>query len=179
MNKKQSRVSSSIRQPADQPSSKWGFTLVEMLMFLGIFSMLLVILTNIFSTSLDVQKESEATSSVQQDGAYIITRLTYDITRATSITTPSVLGSQSSSLAIIIAGVTNTYALTSGNLTLTDASGANLLNGYDTSISNLTFKRYGNVGGKNTIQINFTVTSKTQQASGFEIKNFQTTAGLR
>lgn len=168
-----------MKNNQNQASSRRGFTLVEMLMFLGIFSVLLVMLTGIFTSSLDVQKETEATSNVQQDGAYIISRLIYDIARATSITTPDAIGSQYTTLVLVIGGVTNTYALSGGNLTLSDGSVTDQLNGYDTTISNLTFTRYGNVGGKNTIQINFTITSKAQRASGYEIKNFQTTAGLR
>ncbi len=160
-------------------SLRKGFTLVEMLLFLAIFSGLLVMLTSLFTTSLDVQKDSEATSNVQQDGPYMVSRLTYDISRATSITTPSSLGTQTSSLVIVIGGITNTYALTSGNLTITDNIGTDQLNSYDTTISNLTFKRLGNSGGKNSIQINFTVTSKVLRKSGYDVKNFQTTAGLR
>lgn len=168
-----------IRQPANHASRKKGFTLVEMLLFLAIFTGLLVMLTSIFTASLDVQKESEATSAVQQDGSYIVSRLTYDITRATSITTPASLGSQTNTLVLVIGGITTTYALTNSNVTLTNNVGTDQLNSYDTTISNLTFKRLGNSGGKNSIQINCTVTSRVLRNNGYEVKNFQTTGGLR
>jgi hypothetical protein len=41
-------------------------------------------------------------------------------------------------------------------------------------------QRFGNVGGvENTLQINFTVTSRTKRISGFETKGFNTNISLR
>ena len=160
-------------------SKRKGFTLIEMLLFMAIVSFLLIMLTSIFTASLNVQKESEATSNVQQDGSYLISRLAYDTARAQSITIPSSLGTQTNNLQLVIDGTNYTYALNNGTLTITDNIGTDQLNNFDTTVSDLTFKRLGNSGGKNTIQINFRVSSKVQQSTGYEFKNFQTTVGLR
>ena len=158
---------------------KKGFTLVELLIYIGMLSILLTVLTQIFGSILDAQLEGEATSSVQQDGRFILSRLTYDIRRTNNIVVPAVLGTQSTSLQLTIGGVNYTYAINSGNLELTNNLGANNLNSGDATVSNLNFTRLGNTGGKNTIQITYTVTSKVVRPKGQEIKNFQTTIGVR
>lgn len=161
-------------------NKKWqGFTLVELSIYMGIFVTLLLILTNLFSQVIDVQLESQATSSVEQDGRYILTKFLYDMNRASSITAPA-LGAAASTLQIVVSGVTYTYSIDgNNNLILTNNNGTDMLNGYDSSISNLSFQQIGNVGGKNTIQIQFRVTSKTTRPSGPEVRNYQTTAGIR
>jgi len=64
-----------------------GLTLVEMLLYMAVFSILLTVLLQIFFSALDVQLESKATSGVDQDGTYIMARLTYDIQRAQAVIT--------------------------------------------------------------------------------------------
>ena len=159
---------------------KKGFTLVEMLLYMGFLTAFLVVLTQIFVSTLNVQLESEANSSIQQDGRFIMTRLTYDIERATSISTPASLGGQSSNLVMTISGGTYTYAISGNNLVLTTSLGTDQINGEGTKVSNLLFKRIGNSGGKNTFQITFTLTSVVKRQSGNpDVKNFSTTVGLR
>lgn len=157
-----------------------GFTLIELLMYIGLLSIFLIVLTEIFVSILDVQLESEATSHVAQDGRYITTRLIYDVNRADTIITPATPGSAAATLVLDIGGSTYTYAVNaSGNLTLTDVTGAAMLNDYDTIISNVLFTRLGNSGGKNTITANFTVASRVSRPEGTESTPYQVTAGLR
>lgn len=163
---------------------KRSFTLIELLIFMGVFSILIVILTQVYISFLDAQRETEASSSVEQDGSFILARLSYDVGRAKSINIPVNPGDQTSNLQLTIneSGVdrTYTYSLTSNNLVLTDFIAAEQLNGFNTSLSNFTVKRIGNSGGKNSVIINFTLISDTIKAGGSsEIKNFQITAGLR
>jgi type II secretory pathway pseudopilin PulG len=157
-----------------------GFTITELLIYMGIFTILLVVLTEIFVTTLNVQLESEATSSVDQDSRFILSRLMYDIQRASRIDVPASLGSlPGDTLSLIIGGDTYTYALNNTDLELDRNGTANKLNSFDTTISNVVFQRLGNPGGVNSIKVGFTVSSKVQRASGPEIKNVQTMIGLR
>lgn len=158
-----------------------GVTLVELLLYMGIFAILLTLLTGIFTTVIDVQLEADATSSVQLDGRYILSRLSYDIHRADTIISPA-LGNQTNSMQIIIGGITYTYTVdSSGNLVVNDTlRGAYALNSYNTIISNTTFRQIGNFpSGDNTIQATYTVTSKTIENKGPEVQTFSTTVGLR
>ena len=72
-----------------------------------------------------------------------------------------------------------TYQITNHNLEVTTGTTSAALNSYDTEVSNLQFQRIGNAGGKHTIRMSFTITSKTTGQGGKEVRNFQTTAGLR
>jgi type II secretory pathway pseudopilin PulG len=155
-----------------------GATIVELLLYMGILAMFLTILTQTFSASVNAQLESQNTSSVEQDGRYIMLRFIYDITRATSITTPAAPGNQGNTLQLTIGGTTYIYSLSGTNLQINDGS-VTQLNSPDTSISALTFKRLGKVGGRNSITVSYTVTGNTIQNGGPQIKTFSTTVSLR
>jgi type II secretory pathway pseudopilin PulG len=161
--------------------SQKGTTMVELLLYMGILSILLVTLTSIFVSALDVQSESQATSSVEQDGNYILARLSYDIHRAQSINIPATNGATNNSFQIVIGGMNYTYSVDgNNNLILTDNLESNNLNNYNSSISNFSVQRLGNAGGvEDTLKINFTVTSRVRKISGFETRDFQTNLSLR
>ena len=155
---------------------KRGFTIMELLIYMGLTAILLVVLTDIFVSILGVQSESTASSSVEQDGRYILARLSYDLPRASAIVNPSGLGQAATSSAILtIDGANYTYDGSTGNLLM----GTDQLNSFGTRISNLTFQRLGNAGGKNDLQIRFRLTSRINQRKGSETRDFQITLGQR
>lgn len=162
-----------------QHPKKSGFTLIELILFMGILSGLLFMITTIFAQTLDSQRESITTTKVAQDGNYILNRLSYDFLQASTIVTPSTLGQPATTLTITVNGQNHTYAISGSNLTLTDQTGSVQLNGYETTASNFTVSRYGNTDGKHTVSVSFTLTSKTRKNTGFEVENFQSTFGLR
>ena len=155
-----------------------GFTLMELIISMGILMVLISILMTVFGQILDVQLESKATSTVDQNGRYIMSRLIHDMQRASSITTPPTAGQQTNTLLVVINSIDYTYSLDSnGNLVLTNSNGSENINNYDANISALTFKRLGNNDSNDNVQVTFTVSSRTQKASGTEQKTFQTTVG--
>lgn len=162
-------------------NSQKGITVVELLLYMSILSVLLTVLTSVFVSALDVQSESNAASSVEQDGNYILARLAYDMHKAQSINIPAINGAISDNFQIVVNGVNYTYSMdANNNLILTNNLGANNFNNYGASISSFLVQRLGNPGGiENTLRINFTVTSRTKRISGYEIKDFQTNLSLR
>ena len=156
-----------------------GFTLIELVVYMGIVGIFMLVLTDILVAILNTRLSSQSTSQVAQDGRYVYTRLIYDINRASGVLLPLNLGDINSSLQATISGKLYTYSLSNGNLMINDSSTSAQLNSVDTSISGLTFKRIGNVGGKSTIQINFTVSSRIVTNGTPDTEVFQTTAGLR
>jgi prepilin-type N-terminal cleavage/methylation domain-containing protein len=156
-----------------------GFTLIELLLAMALMTILMLVITDIISSIINAQSQSESVSSTTQDGRFIMSRLDYDVQRASAVTTPATLGGSGSNLAITIGGTAYTYALNSGNLQLTVGADTSNLNGSDTTISGLTFQRIGNVGGKDTVRMTFTVTSKITTKSGAESRTFTTTFGRR
>jgi len=157
---------------------KKGFTQIELLVSMGLLMILIGVLTTVFGQILDVQLESKAVSSVDQNGRYILARLAYDFRSANDIVLPVNPGDTSSSLQISKNSVDYIYGLSSGNLTLTVGSTTENINNYAADISNLTFTRVGSGNTNDTIRVGFTVTSKTQQAHGNNTKNFQTTLSI-
>lgn len=155
-----------------------GFTLVEMLMYMGIFIIFLTVLLQLFGTVLSTQLESQTTSSVSEDAKYLLARMTYDISQAQNITSPA-LGVSSSTLQFTVNNSTYTYASSSGNLMLTTPSGSSQLNSSDTILSALSFTPVGSSSGKFTVEINFTLQSVAKRQGVPEIETIQTTVGNR
>jgi type II secretory pathway pseudopilin PulG len=161
--------------------SKNGFTLVELLIYMGILAVMIYVLADVLSTILTAQTSTQSNAQVAQDGRYIYSRLTYDINRAQSVSLPSNLGDSSDNLNLVINATNYSFAVAtpSGNLEVTDGTGTYTLNGPDTEISNLRFVRIGNVSGKHTFQINFTIKSKIPINGRIDSEEFETVAGLR
>ncbi|CAN5209357.1 hypothetical protein BH09PAT2_BH09PAT2_05210 [soil metagenome] len=168
-----------IRNLFAKDNKKDGFTLIELILFMGLFSVLMVVLLRVFTTIIEQQAEVESYSAVESDRLYLLSRLGYDIARATAITVPSAVGNQGQTLTLTIGGLNYTYTLTSGNLTLTTPSGTDILNQFGTTITTLNFRRLGNVNGKNTINFSMTIRSKISRPQGFETKTINTTFGTR
>ncbi|SRR5258708_24381145 len=156
-----------------------GTTMIELLLYMAIFSLFLLVLTDIFSQVIDVELESQGISNVEEDGKFIALRLTHDIQSASAITAPANPGDTSGSLQLAVNGVNYTYSINSNNLVLTEGATTAQLNGYSTTISTLTFKRLGNTGGKNAITVNFTVTDAAQRVAGQAKNSYQVTASMR
>lgn len=148
---------------------KRAFTMIELLIYMGMMSILLVLFTNIFLAVLDVQLESESTSLVQVDARTVLSRLMYDVHRAAAIITPAADGQTGSVLTLNLGGSNITYSVSGGKLLL----GSDPLISYDTDISNFTVTRIGNPTGRDTVRISFTLTSLE------ETRSYQTTVSLR
>ncbi len=137
----------------------FGTTIVELLLYMGLMSIFIVMVVNLFGQVLSVQTNSTAQSNVQTNGNFILTKLSQDINLADNIVTPLSIGQTAASI-ILKNGLNNTsYTVVDGRLVLTDASGSYNLNDVDTIISNFLVKRLGNIGGKNGLQISYTITS--------------------
>lgn len=156
-----------------------GFTVVELILYMGLLAVFLTVLTQIFTASLDTQLEAQTESSVQQDGRFILSRLQYDIERATSISDPPTAGSTSARLQMVVDGATSTYQVNGQNMQLTDAGGIYQVNSINTVVSNLQFQRRSVAGGKPVITVSFIVTSVARRSSGPESQSFQTTISTR
>lgn len=162
-----------------------GFTLVELLLYMGIFSILLVILLQLFSAILSTHAESQATSAVDQNGSFILSRLAYDIHYASDIVSPTLGVScnwpTTPTCQLVLSN--GTYKITSlGNLTLTANGKTDSLNSFNTEIINMTFTTLGNTnpGSKPSVQIQFTLQSKIKRDAGvLQAKMFQTTVATR
>ena len=156
-----------------------GFTLVELIIYMGLLTMMTLIFTDIFMSIIDNQLSSKNASSVADDGRYIYSRFIYDVRRAQSITAPTSFGSSSANMTLVINGQNYTYALSNNNLIITDPTGTQSLNGEGTSLSSLLFTKVGTSSANSTVRINFRIKGLVINRGILDQEDFQTTAGLR
>ena len=158
-----------------------GFTLIELVIYMGIFCLLMVVMLQLLTAIFDVQLESQSTSAVSQDGRFILNRLTYDINNSINVISPTI-GNQGTSLVISDGNVTYTYQLLNGNLTLTNniTGTKDQLNSVNTSLSNLNFLTLSDTSAQNkTVTMSFTINSKVIRREGINTENFRITLGTR
>ncbi len=162
-------------------NTKKGFTLIELILYMGMFSVILLVLSALFTAIIDTQLDVEATSAVEADSKFVASRLMYDIQRAESITTPASLGGQGSSLTLVVDGTVFVYSLQNQNLLLTVGSDSQQLNGEGSSVTDLTFTRLGNAGSgaKPAVRTQITFESTVAQPQDPETKTVDITIGLR
>ncbi len=159
-----------------------GTTLIELIIFMGIFSILMIGLFQLMTAVFDSQLEAQSTSSVSQDARYILNKLTSQIKNSDSVVSP-IAGSQSATLTTSDGSTTYTYSLSNGNLTLSNSSlgTTDQLNSVNTSISNLSFSTLADTRNKNanTVTIQFTLNSKVLRRGGMQSENYKATVGIR
>src|SRR5258708_37339160 len=156
-----------------QASARAGFSIIELLIYMGLLSIFIVVLTSIFISALDIQLNSGATSNVEQEGRFILNRLTYDVHRASSVTTPT-----ANQLTLTIGGAGYTYVVSGSQLQLTTGTGTNTLNESDTKVSGFSVSKRG--GAKPAVEILFTIAATTTDSQPkHEVRNYQTTIGIR
>lgn len=158
---------------------KKGYSLIEILIYMALLGIFLFGLTQLFVSSLDLNIESEANSSVEQDGRFILSRFRYDFLQASSINSPGSHGASGILLQLTASGVNYTYAVADGNLTVSDGVNSYQLNSSRSLVSDINFLRLGNIGGKNTITVSFTLTSIAAQVKGPETRTYNLTFGIR
>lgn len=157
-----------------------GFTMVELLVYMGIFSILLLVLMQLFGAILATHAESQATSGLSQDGNYILSRLSYDIRNATatsiSVTSPT-------QLQMTVNGVATTVSLSGNTLSEVVGGTSYALNSVNTNVGSVAFIKLGNAtaGSKPTVQILLTLKSTTLRpgSTTTQSETFETTTGTR
>lgn len=151
-----------------------------MVIYIGTLAIFLAILTQVFTSILNVRTKTESTSSLEQDSKYVLSRLLYDIQRAQAITLPVNLGDQGNRLDITIDGSPYSYFISGNNLMMTDNTSTYALNSNGTTVSALNFYRLGPaLTGRNTVRVNLTITSVVHSTTGVDKNLIQTTIGTR
>lgn len=142
--------------------NKKGFTIIELLLYIGMLAGFILVLGQLFFSILDSQLESQANSAVDTEGQYLLTRLSYDIRRAASLTTPAALGQTAATLVLDIGGTAHTYSLNGSNLTLTVSGNTYLLNSQTVSVTGFSVQRLGNPApAKPSVLVDLDITSET------------------
>lgn len=156
-----------------------GSTVVELVLYMGLLSIFILALFDIFSQILNTQTRSVAVSLVQTNGNFLLTKLTQDINRAESISVPVAIGDTGNTLTLQIGSTSAVYTITDGRLRMVDSTGTYNLNDVDTTISNFNVQKLGNPLGRAGVQLSLTITSNVVDNANTKTLNFQTFATTR
>lgn len=136
-----------------------GTTLIELLVTMGVLSILLVILTTVFTASVDVQNQSRGYSAVMSDGRFTLMRLAYDIRRASAVTTPSIVGESGQSLTITIDGVDHTYSVSNDAVQMTVGGVTDKLTSPGVRVTDASFQLLRGASGISSVRYSMTLTA--------------------
>jgi len=156
-----------------------AFTIVELVVYMGILSILLMVFIDMFATLVNRQLETESLSSVQQDANYLLSRLNYDFSQSKNIQVPATASSPSASLTLLNGSTPYYYFLKSDNLIASHSGILDQLNSSETTISNVSFQRLGIGNARDVVQVKCDITSKSKKQSGYDVTHFSTTLGIR
>lgn len=164
--------------------NRHGFTLVEIVLYLAIFTGILLTASSIFNTAMQSRVKSQTIAEVEQQGAQVVQLMTQTIRNATAINSPST-GASASSLSInVVSGVNSPtiFDLSTGQLRIKEgvATAVPLTNSRIVA-SSLIFYNLTRASTKGIISFQFTLTHvnpSNLQEYGYS-KTFYGSASLR
>lgn len=156
-----------------------GFTLVELLVYFGLFAILLVVINGLFITSLEQQSVDSARSALQQESEYVLAKLKYDIYNADAVILPANGGDQSQSLELSTDGTTSTYALNAGRLTKASGGATWFITSSQVEIQALQFENQSGSSENQTIGLNITINSNQAGERTSATREISTSVTLR
>ena len=154
-----------------------GLTLVEIIIYFTLLSIILVIITDLLIKVTESSLESTSKSAVETEGEIIIKRISYDIHRAESIAIPVNPGNVSPNLELVINGTNIKYSLIGSSITIDDGT-ADPITSNLVKATLLSFEKVGSVASP-TIKISFTLQATKNTKQGAQVKNFETVVALR
>ena len=172
--KLRSIISNHVETTSLNPTN--GFTLVELLVCLGMSAMLLLVVLSMFLSSLQSQKKQERITEVEQQGAMVMELITQTLRNAEAINSP-VTGTSASSLSIDVVDVSDdptVFTISGGQMNVTRGAGlpvnltSTLLNA-----SVITFTNVTSSGSSGVMKIEFTLSLDSYE------QTFYGTATLR
>lgn len=120
-----------------------GFTILELILYMGILSLISVILANSYIALLRGRGQAETRSDVNANLRLVVDRIASDVKNANAIVLPSSAGSSGGTLQLTRNGVTVTYDTAAGRVRRATSTGE-FLSGPTVSVNTLSFTRIEN-----------------------------------
>lgn len=164
--------------------SRSGFTLIELVLYFGVASLLFVSITSIFLLLVQGQVKQQSIAEVEQQAAFVMEYMTQAIQNADSITTPSA-GSSGSGLQLVAVNPGDDPVIfqeSSGVLQVSIGGAAyENLTSDTVTLSSLYFTTVSPSSTSEVVQIQFTL-ERTNSADRQEYeysKTYQTSVSVR
>lgn len=161
------------------PQRRKGYTLIELLLYLGIASSLVVALAVFFSTVLQARERNNTIIEIEDQGRQALYRITQTIRNAKSINSPS-SGGSSATLSLEMEESTKNPAIfdvAGGVLRLTEGAGSPVaLTASRFPVSAITFTNLSRTGTPGTMRVQL-ILGQTSAAVREEVRYTQTFIG--
>ena len=154
--------------------SNRGFTIIELLIFSAIFSIMAISFLSVLVSSVQIQMRQNATSEVTRQSQLLLDTIQYYVQTASLVETPADTATSTLKLRMASSTIDPTYIYLSGNtayLQQTDGAGAQPLTSNKVSISNLTFTKRANSPGHDSVSVGFTIAYSSPTAQQTFLQN--------
>jgi len=143
---------------------KKGFTLIEMLISIAIFSVIIVAFIGIMVVVLQIQTQSSSSVAVNQESQFLLQKVQYYVESASLINIPT--STATSTLQFLVASSSNDPSyikLSSGTVYLQQTGSGPLLalTSPKVVVTNLSFTRNANPPGHDAVNVSFTMAYNT------------------
>ncbi|MFC1598317.1 type II secretion system protein J [Patescibacteria group bacterium] len=160
-----------IRQSSISPDNaspgKGGFTLIEILLYVSIASILMLVISAFLAMLLQSRVENQVRAEVDGQAQQVMQEVGLAIRNAEDITSPTA-GNSGSTLVLDVYAVADdptTYTLSSGQIQVTEGAGSAIdLTSTRVSVSALTFTNITKAGTPGTVRVEFTITYNSSSA---------------
>lgn len=138
-----------------------GFTILELLLYIGIASTVLLSASIFLSLTLEARVKNAALSEVEGQGVFLADLMGQTVRNSTGISAPSI-GTTGSSLSVTtVSGATSptVFSVASGALRVTEGAGAAVsLTNSRVAVSGLSISNLSRSGTPGTVRVSFTIT---------------------
>lgn len=137
-----------------------GFTLVELLLYISIASVMLLAISAFLSVLLESRIKNQTVAEVEQQGLQVMQRITHVARNASGINTPTQGASATSLSLATYTGVTNptVFDLSAGTIRVKEGASAVVsLTNSKVTASELTFQNLTRTGTAGAVHVQFTL----------------------
>jgi len=158
-----------------------GFTLIELILYVGISSFILLVTFLFVSQILEVRTKSQAIAEVEQQGDWAVQIITQAIRNSKSPINLPTTGNSGSSLNLQMIDLTKNptvFNLSSGAITMSEAGIETLnLTNSNVVVSNLSFQNVSRTGTAGSIRFSFVVLYNNKDGARYEFNYAKTFYG--
>ena len=156
--------------------SRRGFTILELLIFAAIFSIMSVAFLSALVSAIQVQVKQIAASEVNQQSQFLLATIQYYVQNSSLVELSSDTATTTLKLRMSSSSTDPLYIYLSGNvvyLKQTDSGAAEPLTSARVTVSNLTFTKRANNPGHDSVNVLFTIAYNTASPTQSFLQNLQ------
>jgi len=140
---------------------KEGYTLLELLLYISLYSIIMLSVMALLLTLLEVRVKSRTLAEVDQQGVQIVQLITQSLRNADNVNSPAA-GATAALLSLDMPGTSldpTVFDLSNGIVRISETGGAAVvLNNSQVTVSNLTFTNLTRPGTAGNVRVQFSVT---------------------